>query len=32
MEEGRIVESGSHPELTANGGRYAAWWAAQNLQ
>jgi len=32
MEEGRIVESGSHPELTANGGRYAAWWAAQNFQ
>jgi len=32
MEEGRIVESGSHPELTANGGRYAAWWAAQHFQ
>ena len=30
MEAGRVVESGSHRELIANGGRYAAWSAAQN--
>jgi len=32
MEEGRLVESGSHPELIARGGRYAEWWATQNIQ
>jgi ATP-binding cassette subfamily B protein len=29
MDEGCIVESGSHEELLRNGGRYAASWAAQ---
>jgi ATP-binding cassette subfamily B protein len=29
MEEGRVVESGSHPELVALGGRYAASWREQ---
>jgi ATP-binding cassette subfamily B protein len=29
MEEGRIVESGSHAELVALGGRYAESWRAQ---
>jgi ATP-binding cassette, subfamily B, bacterial len=32
IDEGRIVESGSHPELIACEGMYAAWWAAQNIQ
>jgi ATP-binding cassette subfamily B protein len=32
MDEGRVLESGSHKELIARGGRYAAWWSAQNLQ
>jgi ATP-binding cassette subfamily B protein len=31
MDEGRIVESGSHHELIGSGGRYAAWWAAQKM-
>lgn len=30
MEEGRVLESGSHSELIERGGRYAAWWSAQN--
>ena len=30
MEEGCIVESGSHEELLGKGGRYAASWAKQN--
>lgn len=30
MEEGRIVESGTHEELLALGKRYADSWAAQN--
>lgn len=29
MEHGRIVESGSHPELLARGGLYARSWSAQ---
>jgi ATP-binding cassette subfamily B protein len=29
MEQGRIVESGSHQELLARGGRYAGSWAEQ---
>lgn len=32
MEEGRVLESGSHQELIAQGGRYAVWRSAQNLQ
>jgi ABC-type multidrug transport system fused ATPase/permease subunit len=26
MESGQVVESGSHEELVARGGRYAALW------
>ena len=29
MEEGQIIESGSHPSLLAMGGRYAQSWTAQ---
>jgi ATP-binding cassette subfamily B protein len=29
MDKGRIIESGSHAELVATGGTYAASWAAQ---
>ncbi|MFN8627552.1 MAG: ABC transporter ATP-binding protein [Candidatus Binatia bacterium] len=29
MDAGRVVESGSHAELLAHGGRYAALWAEQ---
>ena len=32
MEDGRIVESGSHAELIARGGRYAQWSAMQSVQ
>jgi ABC-type multidrug transport system fused ATPase/permease subunit len=32
MEEGRVLELGSHKELIAQGGRYAAWCSSQNLQ
>ncbi|GIF20575.1 ATP-binding cassette subfamily C protein [Actinoplanes tereljensis] len=28
LDHGRVVESGSHPELIAAGGRYAGFWAA----
>jgi ATP-binding cassette subfamily B protein len=31
MEDGRIIESGSHAELIAKGGRYAEWGAMQSL-
>jgi ATP-binding cassette, subfamily B, bacterial len=31
MEQGQIVESGSHHELIDQGGHYAAWWAAKNI-
>ncbi|MEV1293164.1 ABC transporter ATP-binding protein [Pseudonocardia sp. NPDC049635] len=29
LDEGRIVERGTHPELISAGGRYARMWAAQ---
>ena len=29
LEDGRIVEQGSHAELLAQGGRYAGLWARQ---
>jgi ATP-binding cassette subfamily B protein len=29
MREGRIVESGTHPQLLDRGGRYAAAWSSQ---
>jgi ATP-binding cassette subfamily B protein len=29
LEEGRVVERGSHPALLARGGRYAAMWQLQ---
>ena len=32
MDQGRIVESGSHASLIAQNGRYAEWWGMQNLQ
>ncbi len=32
MEKGRVVESGSHDELVALGGRYATSWSAQMRQ
>ena len=31
LEDGRIVERGSHDELVARGGRYAALYALQSL-
>jgi len=31
MEQGQIVESGSHHELIERDGRYAAGWAARNI-
>jgi ATP-binding cassette subfamily B protein len=31
MEAGRIIESGSHAELVASGGRYAQAWQAQSV-
>jgi len=30
LDEGRVVERGSHPELLAAGGRYAAFWAERD--
>jgi len=32
LEEGRIVEIGTHDALLANGGRYAAMWARQSAE
>ena len=32
LHDGRVVESGSHDELLARGGRYAALWQAQRKQ
>ncbi len=32
MEDGRIIEQGSHDELLARGGRYAAMWARQSAE
>ncbi len=32
IEEGRIVEEGSHEDLLARGGRYAGMWAAQSAE
>ncbi|HEX5354464.1 MAG TPA: ABC transporter ATP-binding protein/permease [Rhodanobacteraceae bacterium] len=32
LDRGRVVESGSHAELLANGGRYSALWALQARQ
>ena len=32
LEQGRIVEQGSHDELLARGGRYAAMWARQSSE
>ncbi len=32
IEDGRVLESGSHQQLIAQRGRYAAWRSAQNLQ
>jgi ATP-binding cassette subfamily B protein len=29
MEQGQIVERGTHPQLLAQGGRYARMWALQ---
>ena len=31
IEQGRIVESGSHSELVTREGRYADWWVMQNF-
>ncbi len=31
MEDGRIIEQGSHESLMARNGRYAAMWAAQSM-
>jgi len=30
LADGRVVEQGSHPELLAQNGRYAAFWRAGN--
>jgi ATP-binding cassette, subfamily B, heavy metal transporter len=32
MDAGRIIERGTHPQLLAQGGRYAAMWALQQQQ
>ncbi len=32
MDAGRIVESGTHPELIAHGGLYAQWWTSQGAR
>jgi ATP-binding cassette, subfamily B, bacterial len=32
LDDGRLLESGSHAQLLACGGRYAAWWRAQSFQ
>ena len=30
IDDGHVIESGSHTELIARAGRYAQWWSAQN--
>jgi ABC-type multidrug transport system fused ATPase/permease subunit len=32
MDDGRVLETGTHRELTARGGRYAAMVAAQSSE
>src|SRR5438876_5896869 len=32
MEDGKIVESGSHEELMGRGGRYAEWGSMQTVR
>ena len=32
FSDGRIIESGSHQDLLARGGRYAAMWATQQIE
>ena len=32
MEGGRIIERGTHQQLLAQGGRYAAMWALQQQE
>jgi ATP-binding cassette subfamily C protein len=32
LSEGRVAESGTHAELVAAGGRYAALWSAWSSQ
>jgi ATP-binding cassette subfamily B protein len=32
IDEGRVIESGSHAELVGRAGRYAQWWSSQNIE